>query len=323
MMASGGASALVAGRDGAPALVLLGAPRCGTTSLAKWLGDAGLGVGVKDSFYLMDDDAGLRGSTHVSGDGVDGYLNLFRGQPDPAVEVTAGYLYQQRALAFFASWRVPPQFAVILRDPIERLESVHQYFTGNLMKLPSDLTFDDYISQLFDHRIGLPDQTVSNALVQGRYAEALDPWAERFGKERIRILRFEDIKAHPAEVVTDIVSALGQTSAVDLRNYHFASRNQSYSPRNRAVKIVSMAGRHLVPRGRIRSAGGELWRRLQVGRGAAPQQHRVASEAVERVRAYYVGPNHDLAHRYGIDVSGWTTGAPAPGQPDAPNSSTG
>lgn len=302
------AESLRAGRDRAPALVILGAPRSGTTSLARWLADTRLvGVGAKDSFYLMDDDAGLRGPAHLRTHGVNGYLRLFPAKPEPSVECTAGYLYQRTALDFFETWREPPHFVVVARDPIERLRSVHRYFTGNLGALPREMTFTEYVDALFEGRIGLLDQTVANAHVQGRYAEWLELWLRTFGRRRVTVISFDDLKVHPDQIVSRLLDLAGASAWADLTAYDFQPRNESYIPRSRVLSVATAAGRRVVPTGRLREWGGRRIHRLQA-RAPQPSEHSLDPEhaTLARLREYYQAPNAELAERYGIATAAWS-----------------
>lgn len=299
-------SKLVAGHGKAPSLVILGAPRCGTTSLAAWLRDSGLGVGTKDSFYLMDEGSGLRGPTHVSSEGVSGYLDLFPTSPRPTAEIAAGYLYQTTALNFFSRWAEPPQFAVVLRDPIDRLLSVYRYFSGNLALLPRDMHFQRYVDALFSNTVGLPDETVSDALQHGAYAVALKPWFDAFGSDRIHLVTFDAVARSPKDVVTHLLRVAGGTPEVDLDTHAFESYNSSHIPRSRLIAKATAIGRRLMPAGAVRSWGGEKMRRLQARgtRQAEPAPTQVDNAVIGRLRDYYRDPNAALG-RLGVDVTSW------------------
>ena len=301
---------LEAGVGRVPSLVVLGAPRSGTTSLATYLSAAGLGVGVKDSFYLMDDDAGLHGPTHVATHGVSGYLDLFRSGPQPTVEVTAGYVYQKRALEFFAGWKTPPTFVVIVRDPVERLRSVHRYFTGNLGVLQADLSFDEYVLELKRGGVDVPDKTVADALSQGEYIKHIRPWVAAFGSDRVVVVNLDDLEERPADVTSRLVALAGGRVDGMLEKYEYRPRNQSFTPQSRALAAVTSAGRRLMPRGTVRAWGGEQMRRLQVRKGQANE--RTAALRAEfdvtaaELAAHYAPHNADLASELGVDISRWT-----------------
>lgn len=300
---------LNAGKDGAPSLVVLGAPRCGTTALANWLRDAGLGVGVKDSFYLMDDDAGLRGPSHVSTDGIEGYLKLFSGSVEPTAEVAAGYLYQRTALDFFQQWEEPPHFAVVLRDPVARLRSVHRYFSGNLGLLPRDMDFDAYVEALFADAVPLPDQTVAGALGQGRYAEAIEPWVAAFGADRVHVYAFDEMEQAPDRIVAELLETAGCPARISLDAYEFEAYNNSFDPRSKALAKATAWGRRWMPSGRLRSWGGEKLRRLQSRKAVDPGSDRsttiTLSGTEQRLSDYYRSSNAALADVHRLDTRGW------------------
>lgn len=299
----------MAGTDRAPQLVVLGAPRSGTTSLATYLGNAGLAVGVKDSFYLMDSDAGLRGATNLSTHGVPGYLALFNRRRQPTVEVTAGYIFQRTALEFFRTWEKPPQFALIVRDPVKRLRSIHRYFTGNLGILPREMTFTKYVDALERGTVAAPDKTVSDALRQGRYVDHLRPWVDAFGRDAIEVISFDDLATRPADVVARLGEHVGVNPTIDLRSYEFATHNQSYLPGSSLIGPLTAVGRRVVPAGRLRSWGGEALRRWQATRPDKPAtegQLPLEEQTLDRLSAYYADVNEELARQFGISTATWT-----------------
>ncbi len=96
--------------------------------------------------------------------------------------------------------REPPKLIYLVREPIARLLS-HHYFvstqhgdanpagmTGDLEKSLSD--FPDLIDT-------------------SRYASRLQPWLDAFGREQIRVVRFEDYVADRAAVLSELAEFLG------------------------------------------------------------------------------------------------------------------
>lgn len=298
---------LRAGEGRAPSLVVLGAPRSGTTALAAWLRDAGIGVGIKDSFYLMDHDAGLRGPTHIDTHGVEGYLDLFPSHHEPTIECTAGYVYQRRALQFYTTWELPPQFVLIAREPVQRLRSVHRYFAGNLGVLPRDMTFSEYVGALFNEAIRSPDRTVSDALNQGCYARHLKPWTDAFGKSNVHVVTFDELTTHPTQTMSRLLDLAGTTPRIDLDAYGYRRRNESYMPRSQFVSGLTALGRRWMPTGRFRGWCGEKLRSVHALRGTQPPSDpRSDAATVAELQAFYSGANLELSTEFDLAHDLWT-----------------
>lgn len=111
-------------------------------------------------------------------------------------------------------WR----FVYVIRNPLRRIESHHKHAwqTGyEIMKLePDDRNFD------FDHRIS--DVAVDIC----RYAYQADQYVERYGRESLKIVLFEDLMADRAGVVRDVCRFLEIDEDVDLpTDLHFNKRD--------------------------------------------------------------------------------------------------
>ena len=297
---------LSAGVNGAPTMVVLGAPRCGTTSLSKYLQDGGLSVGSKDSFFLMDQDAGLRGRTHLDTHGKRGYLDLFQKRGPATVEVSAGYLYQRTALNFFEAWETPPKFVVVARDPVERLQSIYRYFMGNLGIIPDSCSFDEYVADLEVGKVGAPDWTVSDALDQGNYVKWLSRWTGVFGRGAVSVVSFDDLSSQPADVVGQLIAEAGGVVTTSLSGYSFEPRNASFVPRSKGVSKVTSMARKIAPSGAVRAWAGEQLRRWQAGSVAQlGETVALGNETLQKLSRYYEAPNQELCDRFGVDIQGW------------------
>src|SRR5689334_10681741 len=82
-----------------PNLVIAGAPKCGTSSLYRWLADhpQAFGSAPKETFYLMDEGHPLlRKGSNFHTRGLAGYAEFFDGRNEEArviFEATTHYLY--------------------------------------------------------------------------------------------------------------------------------------------------------------------------------------------------------------------------------------
>lgn len=154
-----------------PNLLIIGAPRCGSTWLHGLIGSH------PDAFMSRRKE--LEFFHRADGRGLDRYARHFAGGAGRKVvgEATPSYLYDATARRRIAAALPDVRLVLILRDPVARLVSHHAHavrtegFRGS---------FEDFIERQ-------PQQ-----IDWGRYAGHLSPWLDRFGPSRVLILILEE-----------------------------------------------------------------------------------------------------------------------------------
>ena len=115
-----------------PNLFIIGAPKCGTTSLAKWLsGHPEVFLPeIKEPYYFADD---LNiGRIHSEKD----YNSLFKNCKKShkiIFDASTGYLYSNNAINNILRYcDKSPKFVIMLRNPVEMIYSLHSqiYYMG-------------------------------------------------------------------------------------------------------------------------------------------------------------------------------------------------
>jgi len=115
----------------APNFFLIGAPKCGTTSLASWLSEHQhiFMCEPKEPYFFSTDIQAIR-----SAETLDEYLGLFSkvGETHLAVgEASTTYLRSCVAVPNILEFQPTAKFIVCLRNPIDMVESVHaQLYQG-------------------------------------------------------------------------------------------------------------------------------------------------------------------------------------------------
>ncbi len=109
-----------------PNLFIIGAPKCGTTSIASWLGDHPkvFMSPVKEPHYF-DLDHQLSGV----GNNIKKYEELFKNSSEKyqlVAEASTRYLSSVEAVSNIMAYNSEAQFVVCLRNPIEMVYSLHQ-----------------------------------------------------------------------------------------------------------------------------------------------------------------------------------------------------
>lgn len=226
--------------DGKHYVMIVGAPKCGTTSLAAFAGTLPGAVvsGHKETLYftsILDHPPG--GPTPKFGQGLPRTEAEFRAQfdADPEaglrVEASADNLSRpeasERILEFSQRADVASvKIVALLRDPVERIVSEYEHTlrmgwqTGSLME---SLRQEDKRSEGRWHPLFLH-------LRRSRYAEQLGRYRSRFGAH-LKIMDFHTLRdPESLAAFCDFVGAKMPQAEAELDH-----KNQRYVPKNRTI----------------------------------------------------------------------------------------
>lgn len=293
-----------------PDFVIVGAPKCGTTAMAKYLGEHPeifMPVSKELHYFGSDLDFLRRRPTTTE------YLAAFAGAGDAkrAGEASVGYLYSQRAPDEILEFSPGAYVLIMLRDPIEMIQSQHaqELFMGqeDIEDLESALAAESDRAQ--GRRIP-PTCTAPYSLRytwMARYADHVERYLGKFGRDRIHVTLFDDFRLDTATAYADVVGFLGcDPTFAPL----FPVVNERKSARSRAFQhvvrdppaIVRSAARRVFPlraRVRIRKA---LYRL-----NTRPADVSPISEGLRaQLRAEFAPEVRRLSHLIGRDLSAWS-----------------
>jgi hypothetical protein len=195
-----------------PQFFIVGAPKCGTTSMAEYL-DQHPEVFV------------LRGEPHHFGSDIDynsprlsrrQYLHLCRASGGKPVvgDRSTWYLYSRRAADEIHAFNPDARIIAMLRNPVDMIRSLHrhQFQRGRRDDLER---LEDALDAESARRRGrrLPRNARFDASVLyteiPRYTEQLARYFDRFGRERVHVIVFDDLERDPAAVYADTLRFLG------------------------------------------------------------------------------------------------------------------
>lgn len=291
-----------------PNLLIIGAPRCGTTSLHDWLIAHPRidGAARKETFYLMD-----RGSFdfdrrhNVHDHGLAGYARLFSRctGADVRIESTTGYLYQQTALEVLGRLPGDPRFVVVLREPAARVLSTFHYYRGHKAQLPREFTFGRFVEAIDsgDARVR-GNEFLGAAIEHSRYAHHLARWRERVGAQRLRIVLFEDLRRDARALVPDLARWCGVDPAF-YDSYDWPHRNESYEVRFPLLHAAVMKTvLPLVRSERVKRGLRAAYVRLNGSASRCSEDERVV---LAELRERFADDNARLAREWGLDLTAW------------------
>lgn len=305
-----------------PDLVIAGAPKCGTSSLFRWLAahPSVLGSTVKETNFLLDPGHPLLDpARNVHDHGLAAYASFFPGPDTLAdggsrpllLEGTTHYLYQRTAPRVLAGLERPPQVIFLLREPAERVYSSYRYTRNNLGVLRPQATFRDFVRlgeggdvhAVTDPRWGGKVDIWRNDVAYSRYHEHLARWARVFPRERMHVLLAEELWRDPRALLCRLAAAVGiDPSFYD--TFAFSRHNESYRVRSPALHRLARRAGAVLPR------GGVLRGMLKKGyfgvlASGRPERTDDDAAALRELRASYAPHNRRLADEWGLDLGAW------------------
>lgn len=293
-----------------PNLYLVGAPKCGTTSLAYWLGqhpDIFAPVEKEPAYFGFD--LAMRGERP----GEQRYLEHYRGWRDEAyaLDATPSYLVSASAAEEIHARRPDSRILVLLRNPVEALHSNFHHarfrMTEPLATIEEALAAEPEREATRDiPRFGTLQCRLYSRIYS--YAANIRRYLEVFGEDRVRIMLLDDFRRDGPDELARLFAFLGidegaaHTIRLDRRNE--AGRSRSAALARLAIHPPGWAGRLAAPflsrenRNRVRQ-----WLRAV---NTAPAANPPLEPATRAMLAERFRSDVDwLSVRLGRDLSHW------------------
>lgn len=256
-----------------PDLVVIGAPKAGTTSLAQWLArhpDVRMSATKELEFFDLHADRGLAWYRKQLPPGGPGLL---------VGEATPTYLGHPLAPARAAAALPTARFVAVLREPVSRAWSNYWFFCQLGVEGRS------WEAALRAERRGAN----ADYLGRGRYAEQLARWDAAVGPDRLLVLLFDDLVADPGAVFAQVCRFVGVRD--DLAPPSTGSVNPTSRPRSRLLQralYVSRASRRT-----------RLGRRVYTWNAQGSRPPAMPSAEAVALRRSFAEANAALAERLG------------------------
>lgn len=220
-----------------PDFFIVGAPRCGTTAMYEYLRahpDVYMPL-HKEPMYFGQDLTQL----HVRLTERD-YLALFaEARPGQRTgEATTWYLFSKTAASEIREFSPDARIIIMLRHPVDVMYSLHRellFYRGE--------TIDDFAEALAAE----PDRREGRRLGPSRrpevllyrqavhFAEQVERYLDVFGRERVKIILFDDFIADVEAEYADVLRFLGVDETF---RPEFRRVNESKEPLNRTVQAM-------------------------------------------------------------------------------------
>lgn len=272
-----------------PNLFIIGPPRSGTTSVAKWLSmhpDVAGGRRKEPMFHASD----LPSPSNV--DSLDEYLDVWAGTETSPVRLEAStwYLFSGEAAKSIAHMSPDARFIVHLRDPVELLASLHNHHVF--------LGFEperDFATAVFAQRP--PDTEEFRCSIDYleviRLAGQLRRFHEHFPQDRITFVDFDALSSGPESTYLNLLDDL-DLDRVPLSSYPHMNRGRHQrlpGANERFAGSRSLAARGI----------DKVVRKLNTTEGRRPVDPRVRRRILERIEPDIV----ELAGMIDRDLSDW------------------
>lgn len=204
----------VAPLAGFPDFFLVGAPRCGTTSLAKWLRrhPRVCFSKPKEPHFFTRPTAELD-AADLQRDYVDRFFPRRKPSHTIAGEGSVSYLYQPDAIRRILALRPDARFLVMLRDPKAMLASYHARMVFLLQEDERDVEKAWDLSEARARGERIPPRCLDPELLRYRdvvrHGEHLSNLLALVGRERCRVVVYDDYARDPRSTWIDVQKFLG------------------------------------------------------------------------------------------------------------------
>jgi hypothetical protein len=272
-----------------PNLFIIGTPRSGTTSLAKWLSDhpdVAMGPRKEPMFHASDLPSPLAVRD------AETYLSFWDGAEGAAMRLDASpwYLFSEKAAASIASMSPSPRFVVSLRDPVEVIASLHAHHVFRGFEKIRNLEQALFATRDRDsHEF----RRATNYLETVRVSGQIDRFLDRFPMGSIAFVDFSRMDSDPEGVYFDLLEDLGLRQ-VRLNRYphlNYARQNRVAGAERLFKGSRSRAGR----------AARSVVNKVGVARGRPPVDPILRARIIDVLEPDIDG----LEDVTGFDLSSW------------------
>lgn len=258
-----------------PDFFVVGAPKCGTTSLYKYLQDhPQIFLPEKKELHYFSRSQ-IWSNSNGPGDesavasiclDIDGYRAQYASCPVTKIagEVSPSYLFYSQVAEDIKAYNKDAKIVVILRNPAKKAFSQYCHM---LRSGQETLEFVDALEQE-NARISQGWNDMWYYTRGAMYSEGVQEYYDVFGRQNVEVLLFEELAAHPQEVMKKLFKFLGveESSNIEtgtvfnegagksrfgkggmslLRNEKFKKVIRSFVPRQHLKRLESIAMKFL------------------------------------------------------------------------------
>lgn len=195
-----------------PSFFIVGAPKCGTTALCKYLSQhPDVFLSTPKELNYFDTDFQTKKSAHSLAE----YLEKFaEGEGRVCGEGSTSYLYSKEAAENIYHFNPDAKIIIMLRDPVMVMQSFHSQLLFN----GSSETVQDFAAaialepqrkqgQQMPQRCTVPEMLLYREVVS--FADQVARYLDRFGEAQVKVIVFDEFKQNTAAVYRDVLAFIG------------------------------------------------------------------------------------------------------------------
>jgi len=243
-----------------PNLFIIGAAKCGTTSVYAWLrGHPQIFMSPRKEprFFAPDLLSGPAGKNLRYPEDMERYLALFAGATDElrVGEASPRYIYSLEAPRLIHAFQPEAFIIALVRNPVDMMVSLHAHHVAGGTEPITD--FGQALAAESARRTGAAPapgerlRATSNPRLtlyreRARFGAQLQAWFSVFGSERVHVIVFEEMVANPGAVFRQLLAFLQVDP--DYQPPSFAAYNPRHTARSTRLRgaLMSRAGQFLL-----------------------------------------------------------------------------
>ncbi|MGP1375745.1 MAG: sulfotransferase family protein [Almyronema sp.] len=298
-----------------PSFFIVGAPKCGTTALCKYLNrHPDIFIPQLKELHYFDTDLKTKSKAHSRSE----YLALFAdGAGKICGEGTPTYLYSKTAAEEIYRFEPKAKIIIMLREPISMMYALHSQhlFNGSSETVPD---FEKALMLEPERKIGkhIPDRCVEPKILFYREIASFTAQVKRyldiFGKAQVKIILFDEFTQATEKICQETFLFLGVNPTFEtdfspinankkVRSY-FLQKLLKYPPAE-----VLAVGKYLVPlpqswRRKLLETTKAALKRLNTEQKPRPP---LATSLKKRLSEEFVLEVQQLANLIGRDLNHW------------------
>lgn len=215
-----------------PNFFVIGAPKCGTTSLTCYLSQhPNVFISpIKEPYFFNDDFPGNKLTRSL-----DDYLRLFEGAGDSHVAVGEGtteYIYSLAALKNIKAFDHDAKIIVMLRNPMHMVVSLHQQWFHSLFEDQNDFKKAWHLQSERSKGGSIPKHCrVPEWLLygwMGSYSVHIEKVFQIFPKQNVKVIIFDDFCEKTEEIFGEVLDFLG-VKRIESIEFSAANRQREFS----------------------------------------------------------------------------------------------
>ena len=225
------------GSDTWPNFFIVGAAKCGTTSLYHYLSqhpDVYMSPNKEPHWFSRIPDVPGRGSHPVASE--EEYLRLFKGRTSESAvgEASPSYLWDKSAPHRIFDAVPQARIIAILRNPVER---AYSHYMMDVRADKQELSFAKALER--DLRAEVKGWGVSDQYIDlGLYAAQVQRYLETFGSARVKVFLYEELVGDPKALLRSAFGFLDVEPGYAEEIRTDVQYNKYSVPRNRLAKKV-------------------------------------------------------------------------------------